>query len=106
MAWWKHAFVGQKVVCVNPATKRSHTTRTFFEWLFKPHLKVGEVYTIDNILTHKYKNLNGCNVYFDIKGFDRLHNALVFKPLTSKPTDISIFTSLLNDTHKKISENA
>ena len=93
MSWWKTAKVGDKVVCV---------TQPLFPQFGGMPVKheLNKVYTITEIIARSWfscgvglnvglKGSNGGKVYTD---------AVCFRPLESRPTDISIFTALLTST--------
>ena len=101
--WLKTAKVGDKVVCIAEPNN--------------PHLpkhvkypKKGDIVKIRSIKELSFGYGFGLTFYgypAQIAGRYRFHlDPCDFKPLQSRPTDISVFTGLLKSPNKKISEGA
>ena len=90
MSWIKHAKVGDRVVCVDAEQYRPGLNET---------LPIsGEVYTISWIGHYKWTSVSGIGIR--LSELDRFHpfGAYRFRPVQSRPTDISIFERLLSST--------
>ena len=99
-------YVGQKVVCINDEWYGPHKRLGFKLFAFDRVLTKESIYTIRKINQHTH--FSGRIVILlsevvhprrpDFHGFP----PEIFRPLLEKPTDISIFTEMLNTTNLEL----